>query len=45
MVNARHVLDELSNLVGIISLVVVPGNHPDELAGESDTGLGVEDGS
>ena len=45
MVYARHVLDELNNLVGIVSLVVVPGNNPDELVGESDAGLGVEDGS
>ena len=39
MIYARHVLDELNNLVGIVSLVVVPGNNPDELVGESDAGL------
>ena len=44
MINAVHVLDELKNLVGIADLVVVPGNDLHEGVGQSDAGLGVEDG-
>ena len=44
MINAVHVLDELKDLVGIADLVVVPGNDLHEGVGQSDAGLGVEDG-
>ncbi len=44
MINAVHVLDELKNLVGIADLVVVPGNDLHKGVGQSDAGLGVEDG-
>ena len=37
-------LDQLQNLVGVADLVVVPGNDLHEGVGQSDTGLGVEDG-
>ena len=39
-----HDLDEVEHLVAVTNLVVVPGNHLDELVGQVNTCVGVEDG-
>src|SRR5699024_8682595 len=44
VVDGVHVLDELQDLVGVTDLVVVPGDDLHEGVGQSDAGLGVEDG-
>ena len=44
MVDGVHVLDQLQNLVGVADLVVVPGDDLHEGVGQSDTGVGIEDG-
>ena len=44
MVDGIHVLDQLQNLVGVADLVVVPRNDLHEGVGQSDTGIGIEDG-
>ena len=44
VVNSGHVTDQLHHLVGVATLVVVPGNNLHKGVGQSDTGLLVEDG-
>ena len=44
VIHRGHVADQVHHLVGVAALVVVPGDDLHEGFGQSDTGLGIEDG-